>query len=254
MALLASSTPASCSRWCGRRAGRGRDRPPPTGWRSSASTARWTSVVPAARSGPPPTAFWGSWARCRGRRGPRVRHRRDDRQVATPPWPRRARAGRPPSSAARGRGRAALSSGFASLQRSSDRQPQPMHSVRPAFRRSSSSMRSSIRARPACSTAATSRGGSERGPAGSFAELGADLVEREPDPLREDDERDPPQHGPRDSGGGRSRPARRRSGRAPRRSAAPTPPRRCACAVSPMVSVVGHAGSEARPALDFKFT
>jgi len=35
---------------------------------------------------------------------------------------------------------------LASLQRSSDRQPQPMHSVRPILSRSSSAMRSSMRA------------------------------------------------------------------------------------------------------------
>ena len=41
-----------------------------------------------------------------------------------------------------------------------------------------------------------------------LGELGADLLERQADPLGEDDERDPPQHRARDSGGGPSRPAR----------------------------------------------
>ena len=40
--------------------------------------------------------------------------------------------------------RAARSSGLASLQRSSERQPQPMHSVSPRFRRCSSAIRPSI--------------------------------------------------------------------------------------------------------------
>ena len=44
---------------------------------------------------------------------------------------------------------------------------------------------------------------------GQLRELGADLVEREPDPLGEDDEGDPAQHRRAGSGGGPSRPARR---------------------------------------------
>ena len=52
---------------------------------------------------------------------------------------RRSSSAGPPS-------RPARSPGLANRQRSSERQPQPMHSVRPAFSRSSSAMRSSIRA------------------------------------------------------------------------------------------------------------
>ena len=62
---------------------------------------------------------------------------------------------RPGTSLARGR------EGWRAGRRSSDRQPQPMHSVRPALRRSSA-IRSSIR-RSTCSTVATSRGGRARG-------------------------------------------------------------------------------------------
>ena len=59
---------------------------------------------------------------------------------------------------------------------SSDRHPQPMHSVRPAFRRSSSAMRSSMR-RSSRSTGATSPYVGAR--SGELGQLPADLLERE---------------------------------------------------------------------------
>ena len=66
-----------------------------------------------------------------------------------------------------------------------------MHSVSPDFSRSSSAIRSSIRA-PTGSTAATSRDGADA--AGrQLLQLDADLLQRQPDPLGEDDEGDPPQ-------------------------------------------------------------
>ena len=43
---------------------------------------------------------------------------------------------------------------------------------------------------------------------GSLASSDADLLQRQADPLGEDDERDPAQHRPADSGGGPSRRAR----------------------------------------------
>ena len=68
-----------------------------------------------------------------------------------------------------------------------------MHSVSPAFRRSSSAIRSSIRAvQPLDSRDQSRRVGARSG--GSLVELGADLLERQPDALGEHDERDPAQH------------------------------------------------------------
>ena len=122
------------------------------------------------------------------------RHRARSRRGCAAPGPRpRARAGRRSSSAGPGPSCAARSPGFASWQRSSDRQPQPMHSVRPALNRSSSAMRSSMRAvQPLDRRDQSRRVG--RAVRRQLGELRADLVEREADALREDDERDPAQH------------------------------------------------------------
>ena len=70
-----------------------------------------------------------------------------------------------------------------------------MHSVSPVRRRSSSAIRSSILAAQDAERRDQSRRlGTRLG--SSLAELGADLGEREPDPLREDDERDAAEHVP----------------------------------------------------------
>ena len=74
-----------------------------------------------------------------------------------------------------------------------ERQPQPMHSVRPARSRSSSAIRSSIReVQPLESPTSPAVGGPV---AGQLVELLLDLVQGEPDPLGEDDEGDPPKRG-----------------------------------------------------------
>ena len=78
-----------------------------------------------------------------------------------------------------------------------------MHSVSPALRRSSSAIRSSIRAVQVLESRDQSRAG-RRPVGGSLASSDADLLEREADPLGEDDERDPPEHRATDNGGGRS--------------------------------------------------
>ena len=82
-----------------------------------------------------------------------------------------------------------------------------MHSVSPAFSRSSSSIRSSIRSRPALRQA---RPVAPRGRAvgRQLGQLLADLVERQADPLGEDDEGDPAQHGPRVAAVARAGPLR----------------------------------------------
>ena len=135
--------------------------------------------------------------------------------------------GRRSSSAGPGRGAAARSPGLASRQRSSDRQPQPMHSVSPASRRSSSAMRSSIRAAPAARQPRPVAARRARGRRAAWRAR-ADLVERQPDALGEDDERDPAQHRARVAAVARAGALGARSGRAPRRSAAPRRRRRCA--------------------------
>ena len=100
------------------------------------------------------------------------------------------------SSAGQDRSRAARSSGLASWQRSSERHPQPMHSVSPSLRRSSSAIRSSIRdVHVAESRDQSRRVGAWWGR--KLGELAADLLERQPDALGEDDEGDPAQHRPR---------------------------------------------------------
>ena len=58
-------------------------------------------------------------------------------------------------------------------------------------------MRSSILRGPGAPRGATSRRRVGRVVGRELGELGADLVERQADPLGEDDERDPPQHGAR---------------------------------------------------------
>ena len=68
-----------------------------------------------------------------------------------------------------------------------------MHSVRPAFSRSSSAIRSSIRALQLLDRRDQSRRVGARSRR-QLGELGADLVERQADALGEDDEGDPAQH------------------------------------------------------------
>ena len=72
-----------------------------------------------------------------------------------------------------------------------------MHRVSDERSRSSSAIRSSIRARPAARQARPV--GAQRHPvAGQPREFPGNLVERQPDFLREDDEGDAPQHGARE--------------------------------------------------------
>ena len=115
---------------------------------------------------------------------------------------RRRSNGFPPSPAVAGRSPiqkrgpgprpAARSPGFASVQRSSERQPHPMHSVSPALSRSSSAMRASMREAQVLER----RDQSVRvgvWPEGR-RELSRDLRQGEADALREDDQGDAAQH------------------------------------------------------------
>ena len=139
-----------------------------------------------------------------------------------------------------GPSRAARSPGFASRQRSSDRQPQPMHSVSPRLQplelgdplvdpgappRERRDQSRFVGARSGGSLASSPAISSRVRPTRWAKTMNA--IRRSTDA---------------GSGGGRSRRARRRSARAPRRSAAPRPRRRCAARP--------HRSSAARPSAD----
>ena len=93
------------------------------------------------------------------------------------------------STVARGGRRPAQSVGLACSHLSIDRQPRPMHRARPARRRSSSAIRSSIRFVQALEMRA--RPGASAPGGRKLGEFRADLLERQSDPLGKDDERDP---------------------------------------------------------------